>query len=119
MLPGEEPVTVAGESLSLAAAVSNPAELSEMAVSGCSVGGLGAAVDGNSTEPIQSQVSTVSTDTRLIQTLRYYGKFRESRRKAHISSLKLIHSIWTPVDTDNGHFSAVSRVTNLKVTKLR
>ena len=46
-----------------------------------------------------------------LRTPRYYGQFRWSRRKPHTFSLKLIHLIRTPVNTDNGHFS-VSQVTN-------
>ena len=49
-------------------------------------------------------------DTRLIRTPRYYGQFRWSRQKPRTFSLKLTRLIWTPVNTDNGHFS-VSRVT--------
>ena len=49
----------------------------------------------------------------------YNGKFRLSRRKAHICSLKLIHFKRTSVNTDNGHFPAVSRVTHSKVTSTR
>ena len=56
-------------------------------------------------------VEPPSTDTPLIRTPALYGQFRLSRQKAHIFSLKLTRFIWTPVNTDNGHFS-VSPVTN-------
>ena len=58
-----------------------------------------------------SDVGPRSTDTNLIQTARYYGQFRLSRRNAHIFSLKLTCLIRTPVKTDKGHFS-VSQATN-------
>ena len=52
-----------------------------------------------------------SMDTRLIRTPTLYGRFRLSRQKAHIFSVKLTRFIRTLVNTDNGHFS-VSQVTN-------
>ena len=59
LLPGEEPIVVESDSLSLGAAVNLPRELKEMSVGGSSVGGLENAVDDNSTEPVQSQVSAI------------------------------------------------------------
>ncbi len=53
----------------------------------------------------------LNTDTR------YYGQFRLSRGKAHIFFIKLTRLLWTPVNTDNGHFS-VSRVINSYNTSL-
>ena len=57
LLPGEETMVVEGESLSLGAAVNPPTEMQAMSVGRSSVTGLEAAVDKNSTEPVQSQVS--------------------------------------------------------------
>lgn len=57
-LPNEEPHLVNSTKLSLVAAVYLPSDLTKMsAPGGCSITGLEAAADTNSTEPIQSQVS--------------------------------------------------------------
>lgn len=42
-----------------------------------------------------------SMDTRLIRISRFFGQFRLSRRKAHISSIKLTRLLRTLVHTDN------------------
>ena len=59
LLPNEDPIVVESGSLSLGAAVNLPGDLNRMSVGGSSVGGLENAVDDNSTEPVQSQVSAI------------------------------------------------------------
>lgn len=59
LLPNEDPIVVESDSLSLGAAVNLPGDLNRMSVGGSSVGGLENAVDDNSTEPVQSQVSAI------------------------------------------------------------
>lgn len=63
-LPNEEPHLVNNAKLSLVAAVYLPSDLAKMsAPGGCTITGLEAAADTNSTEPIQSQVSRLLVDT--------------------------------------------------------
>ena len=66
LLPDEEPVRIESRSLSLGASVNLPRGLKRMAVGGSSIEGLDGAVDGNSTEPVQSRVSALYNSLCLI-----------------------------------------------------
>ena len=56
-----------------------------------------------------------SAGARLMRKAVYQGQFCLSRRKANIFSLKILHLMRTPVNTDNIHFS-VSQVAYTLIT---